>query len=105
MNLLSSQAQGALYAILIFFACVVVVHGYKLAKIGWRSLHKKLPPEKPRKKEKTPEPVYYIKEVKPEKPKKKEKAPEPVYYIVERKVKKRAKTEYSEPKRIKFHSK
>lgn len=84
MNLLSSQAQGALYAVLIFFACVAVVHAYKLAKIGWRSLHKKLPPEKPRQKEKTPEPVYYI---------------------VERKKKRSTKTEYSEPKRIKFHSK
>lgn len=84
MNLLATQAQGALYAILIFLACVAVVHGYKLAKIGWRSLHKKLPPEKP---------------------KKKEKAPEPVYYIVEKKKKRstKTKTEYSEPKRIKFH--
>lgn len=84
MNLLSIQSDGALYTLLLFFLCAVLVHGYKLAKIGWRTLYKKLPPEKPRRKTKTPEPVYYI---------------------VERKKKRTTKTEYSEPKRIKFHSK
>ncbi len=82
MNLLSVQGQGAVYAVILFFICIVIVHGMKLAKIGYRSLHKKLPPEPP------PKP---------------EKKPEPVYYIVERKQKKRTKTEYSEPKQIKFH--
>ena len=82
MNLLSMQSRGALYALLILFLCIVAVYGFKLAIIGWRTMHKKLPPEKPRKKTNTPEPVYYI---------------------VERKKKSRAKTEYSEPKRSKFH--
>ena len=85
MNLLSIQGQGAVYAVILFFLCVVIVHGYKLAKIGYRSLHKKLPPQPPPKAEKEKKP------------------PEPVYFIVERKKKKSTKTEYSEPKRIKFH--
>lgn len=84
MNLLSAQGQGALYALLILFVCAVVVYGVKLAIIGWRTMHKKLPPQKPRKKVSSPEPVYYI---------------------VEKKKKKttKTKTEYAEPKRIKFH--
>ncbi len=84
MNLLSIQGQGALYALLILFICAVLVYGFRLALIGWRTMHKKLPPQKPRKKTNTPEPVYYIVE------KKKRKAT-------------KTKTEYSEPKRIKFH--
>ena len=81
MILLSVQGRGAIYAVLLFLICVIIVHGVKLAKIGYRTLGKKLPPE--------PSP-------------KQEKPPEPVYYIVEKK-KKRSKNEYSEPKRIKFH--
>lgn len=81
MNLLSVQGEGALYAALFFLLCVFIVHGVKLAKIGYRTLGKKLPLDPP------PKP---------------EKKPEPVYYIVEKKQK-RTKAEYSEPKRIKFH--
>ncbi len=80
MNLLSVQGQGALYAVLILLIVIIVVHGIKLARIGYRSLGKKLPPEPP--------------------PKEKNEA-EPVYFLVERK-KKRVRSEYSEPKRINF---
>ncbi len=80
MNLLSVQGQGALYAAALILVCIVIVHAIKLARVGWRTLGKKLPPNPP--------------------PKEKEEA-EPVYFLVERK-KKRPKTEYSEPKRIKF---
>lgn len=80
MNLLSVQAQGFAWIVLLFITCVIVVHGIKLAVIGFRSLHKKLPPEPP---------------------KQPEKKPEPVYFIVERK-KKRTKSEYSAPREVKF---
>ena len=80
MLLLSVQGEGAMWTACIFLACIIVVHGVKLARIGYRTLGKKLPPAPP----KPPE-----------------KSPEPVYYIVEKK-KKRAKAEYSEPKRIQF---
>lgn len=82
MNLLSvsPQAQGFLWTVLIFLFCVIAVHGVKLAVIGFRSLHKNLPEEPPQKPESKPEPVYFI---------------------VERK-KKRAKSEYSEPREVKF---
>lgn len=81
MNLLSVQGQGAIYAVLLFLFCLIVVHCVKLAYIGYRMLHRKLPPAPPPKQEKSPEPVYYIVE----------------------KKKKRTKAEYGEPKRIKFH--
>ena len=80
MNLLSVHAQGALYLFLMLLICIVIVQCVKLAILGYRTLGKKLPPTKP---------------------KKKEEKPEPVYYIVERK-KKRAKAEYTEPRRIQF---
>ena len=80
MDLLSVQGQGALYAVLLFLLCIVIVHAVKLARIGWRTMKKKLPPEPPPKERKEREPVYFL---------------------VERK-KKRAKTEYSEPRRIDF---
>lgn len=80
MNLLSVQGWGALYTVLLFLLCVIIVHGIKLAKIGYRSLVKKLPPEPP------PKP---------------EKEPEPVYYLVEKR-KKRSKAEYAEPKKFVF---
>ena len=78
--LLTVQATGALYAFLILIVCVILVAGGKLARIGWRSLYKKLPPEPPPKQEKPAEPVYYL---------------------VERK-RKRTKPEYSAPRRIDF---
>ena len=80
MNLLSVQGTGAALTIALFLFSLFIVHAIKLAKIGWRTLFKKLPPQEPKK----PEPK-----------------PEPVYFIVERK-KKKAKTDYSEPKRIQF---
>lgn len=84
MNL-SVQGFGALYTVLLFLLCVIVIHGIKLAKIGYRTMRKKLPPDPPPKEED-----------------KKEHA-EPVYYIVERKKKRaRTKTEYGKPKEIKF---
>ncbi len=79
MNLLIPWL-GGLYAAILLFACFVLVHILKLARIGYRA-RRNLPAEKP-------------KETPP--------APEPVYYIVEKK-KKRAKAAYSEPKRISFH--
>ena len=78
--MLSVQGEGAVYTIFLLLFCVIVVHGIKLAHIGYRTLFKKLPPSPPK------EP---------------EKKVEPVYFIVEKK-KKRAKAEYSEPKRIQF---
>ncbi|MDE6273760.1 MAG: hypothetical protein K2L87_01770 [Clostridiales bacterium] len=84
MNLLSVQGLGALYTSLLLLICIIVIHGYKLARIGYRTIKKKLPPEPPK-------PV--------------EKKPEPVYYIVEKKKKRRTKstkTEYSTPKEIQF---
>ena len=80
MNILSVQGQGALYTVLVLIIVIIVVHGIKLARIGYRSLGKKLPPEPP--------------------PKEKNE-PEPVYFLVERK-KKRVRSEYPEPKRSNF---
>lgn len=84
MNLLSVQSQGAVWLTVLFLLCVILVHGAKLAKIGYRTLHKKLPPAKPAPK---PQPK-----------------PEPVYFLVERKKTRRTKTktEYTPPKEIKF---
>lgn len=79
MNILSVQGQGFLYTVIIFLFCVIIVHAMILAKIGYRTLHKKLPPDPP----------------------KEEKKSEPVYYIVEKK-KKRAKPQYDDPREIKF---
>ena len=78
--LLSVQGQGAVWSVCLYLVCIIVVHGFKLARIGYRTLCKKLPPEPP----KPPE-----------------KKSEPVYFIVEKK-KKRAKAEYTEPRRISF---
>ena len=78
--LLSVQALGALYSFLTFLICILLVFGFRLARIGWRTLFKKLPPEPPPKAEKPTEPVYFL---------------------VERK-KKRARAEYSAPRRIDF---
>ncbi len=78
--LLSVQGLGALYAFCVLIICVILVFGFRLARIGWRTLAKKLPPDPPPKEEKPAEPVYFL---------------------VERK-KKRARAEYSAPKRIDF---
>ncbi len=85
--LLSLQALGGLWLILLFGFCFLGVHIAKLAKLGW-SQSKKTPPPKP--------------EAKQEPPKEKQ-APkaEPVYYIVERK-KRPPKNTYGEPKPFQF---
>ena len=80
MNILSVQGQGLLYTLIIFLFCVIVVHAVLLARIGYRTLQKKLPPEPPKE---APKPT------------------ESVYYIVEKK-KKRAKSQYDDPREIKF---
>ena len=82
MNLLSVQGQGFLYAVILLLVCIIVVHIVKLARLGYRTLGKKLPAEKPKKQAA-------------------KRGQEPVYFIVERK-KKRPKPEYTEPKRIQF---
>ena len=79
MKLLSIQAQGFLWTVFLFLLCLLLVHAVKLIIVGLRA-SKHLPEEPP----KVPE-----------------KKSEPVYFIVERK-KKRAKTEYSEPREVKF---
>ena len=78
MNLLSVQGMGVFWTCCILLICIILVHAFRLARLGWRTIQKKLPPEKPKPKE-----------------------PEPVYYLVEKK-KKRAKTEYDKPKQIRF---
>ncbi len=80
MSLLSVQSHGFLWCLFLLVTCIIIVHGIKLAMIGYRTIGKKLPPEPPKAPEKTPEPVYYL---------------------VERK-KKRAKAEYAAPKKISF---
>ena len=51
--LLSVQGLGALYAFCVLIICVILVFGFRLARIGWRTLAKKLPPDPPPKEEKT----------------------------------------------------
>lgn len=80
MSLLSVQSQGFLWCLFLAIIVIIVVHGIKLAAIGYRTFGKKLPPEPPKEPEKTPETVYFL---------------------VERK-KKRSKDELSEPKQITF---
>ncbi len=82
MNILSIQAWGALYTLILFAVCAFTVHLLRLALFGYRAVKKK--PDGKTDKSEAPE-----------------KSSEPVYYIVERK-KKRPKTEYSDPKRISF---
>ena len=67
---------GAVYLLLTFLICFILVHVIKLAYLGILSL------KKPQVEEKKPEPK-----------------PEPVYYIVERK---RTKKSYSSPQEIEF---
>ncbi len=77
MTLLSVQTQGLIHCAILLLLCVIVVHGFRLAKIGYRTMKKKPEPPKP------------------------DPAPEPVYYLVERK-KKRVKQELGEPRKIRF---
>ncbi len=72
---------GLLYLFIIFIVCFAVVHIFKLAMVGFKSLKPKPAPPKEEPKEKQPA------------------KPEPVYYIVE---KKRSKRTYGEPKEISF---
>ncbi len=76
----SLQGMGAVYLVALFLLCVILVHLCKLATIGYRTTKRKLPAEPPKTEENTKEPVYYIVE----------------------KKKKRVKTEYSNPKEIRF---
>lgn len=84
MNFLSVQTQGAIYTVVLFVVCAVLVHAFRLAKIGYKSM-KKRPADKDRAAPET----------------KGSEKTDAVYYIVERK-KKRQKAEYSDPKRISF---
>ena len=81
MNLLSVQGRGAVYLIFLFLLCVLLVHLFKLARIGYRTLEKKLPPEEP---------------------KSSPPSPEPVYFLVERKKKRKTPASYETPKEIQF---
>lgn len=58
--ILSVQGMGALYAFLTFIICILLVFGFRLARIGWRTLRKKLPADPPPKDEKPAEPVYFL---------------------------------------------
>lgn len=80
MTLLSAQANGFWWTLLLYLLCFIIVHAIKLAAVGYRTIGKHLPPEPPKEPQKTPEPVYFL---------------------VERK-KKRPKKDYSEPKQINF---
>ena len=40
--ILSVQGQGALYAFCILLVCILLVFGFRLARVGWRTLNKKL---------------------------------------------------------------
>ncbi len=82
MSILSIQAQGAVYTVILFAICAILVHAVRLAAIGYKSMKKR---------------SSAVKKATPET----EKTAEPVYYIVERK-KKRPKSEYSDPRRIQF---
>ncbi len=81
MQLLSIQAFGILYTVILFLLCLFIVHAVRLAVIGYKSVKNKPAEKKPAAAQ--------------------EQQGEPVYYIVERK-KKRPKSEYSDPKRIQF---
>lgn len=85
--LLSAGARGILWCALLFLIPFLLIHGAKLALIGWRAYKKKNEPEKSEPAKKTEPP--------PAEP------TEPVYYIVEKKQR-RPKPSYGEPKRINF---
>ena len=88
--LLALPIKGFLFFLILFALCLISVHILQLAKLGWDSTKKKPKP--------APAPPQ-----KTEKEAPANKPQEPIYYIVERK-KRRPKTDYGEPKQIKFHS-
>ena len=47
MLLLSIQGQGALYTVCTLIICIILVFGFRLVRIGWRTLTKKLPHDPP----------------------------------------------------------
>ena len=84
--------KTCLVSVALLLFCFIAVHTVRLALLGWKYNAEK---------KKT---VALSKEKEPsQKPVSSPPSPEPVYYIVERKkVRKRVKSEYSEPKPIKF---
>ena len=86
-TLLSVYGAGSIALAVLFLLCFALVHLARLVRFGWNAQKKPKaqPPQIEPKKEPPPE---------------KATAPEPVYYIVERK--KRTKSNYSEPKQIRF---
>lgn len=85
--LLSAGARGIFWCALLFLFPFLIVHGAKLALIGWNAHKRKSePPKSEPAAKKEPPPID---------------TPEPVYYIVEKKQRK-PKPSYSEPKQIKF---
>lgn len=86
-------ALGAIWLLILFLFCFLGVHIAQLAKFGWKFFSVKADePAKAQAKEPT---------APPEKKAPASQTQEPVYYIVERK-KKRPKSNYGEPKPIRF---
>ena len=85
--LFSAGARGIFWCALLFLLPFLLVHGVKLALIGWQSYKKKSEPQKS-------EPA-------PKKEPPPNESAEPVYYIVEKKQR-RPKASYGDPKQIKF---
>lgn len=90
-TLLISSAFGIFWLVLLFVLCFVCVHVLRLARMGQAYRKSERPTSQP-----PPQPT------KPndEKKNSQEKDVAPIYYIVERK--KRVKSNYSEPKQIRF---
>jgi len=88
-TLLISSAFGIFWLTLLFALCFIGVHVLRLARLGqlYRKQASKTPEKNEEKTDKTTEAAP-------------EKIPEPIYYIVERK--KRVKSNFSEPKQIRF---
>lgn len=86
-----SPFWGIFWLILLFILCFFGVHIARLARLGQRYRKSLTKQEKHEKKESGETPPQ---------PKTLPNEREPIYYIVERK--KRAKTNYSEPKEIRF---
>ncbi len=62
-------ALGFLYLVLIFALCFALVHIFKLAAEGFKSIKAKPEPKSEDKQEQNPKPVYYIVEKKRERKK------------------------------------